>query len=916
MADYNEAIKPVFGNDPMRTDIAQTIHRQDYTPYPYQLPRVRLEFDLAAETTRVRSELHFEPGPDTVAGASLVLHGEELELVELQIDGRSLRSDEYLLDADTLLLTPPAHGRPFTVRITSLCHPARNTKLMGLYVSGDKLFTQCEAQGFRRITWFPDRPDVMSRYEVVLRAEPGAYPLLLSNGNLIESTPLPDGRQQALWHDPHPKPCYLFALVAGDFDCVERTEITRSGRSVLLQVYSDRGCREQTHWALDCLARALHWDERRFGLELDLDRFMVVAARDFNMGAMENKGLNVFNAAYVLADPATATDTAYRGIESVIGHEYFHNWTGNRVTCRDWFQLSLKEGLTVFREQEFAADMLADGLPPQEAASARAVKRIDDVHTLRIAQFPEDAGPMAHPIRPDSYQEIGNFYTATVYEKGAEVIRMQHTLLGEAGFRAGMDEYFRRHDGQAVTCDDFVNAMEFVYARQHPGDDLSIFRRWYSQAGTPRVRAQVTHDPQARTCQITLTQHCAPAGLETRLARPAPKPPLHIPVAIGLLDEAGRPMPIHWEGRALDTLILELRETSHTWTLTDIAHRPVVSLLRGFSAPVIIETERPASDLALLACKDPDPFARWDALQEMAHRHLQADIDASGNGGAESDLAALLSVWRAALADGSLSPAYRARLLALPALREVIERTDPMDPQAALQAWTRTQARLGAALAPAWRELYDAMADDGRPYAPDPDSSGRRALRHVALISLLAGQAPQSVELARSQYQGARNMTESLGALNALLQHAAGHCSDLVADFHARWHQDPLVLDRWFSAQASAPSCTVEGVRALMARPDFSLRNPNRARAVVFRFCMDNLGNLHTPEGYEFWAEQVLALDQLNPEVAARLARAFDNWARHEPVARAGMHGALKRVRDAAGLSRNVHEIVSKALDA
>ncbi|WP_368643139.1 aminopeptidase N [Castellaniella ginsengisoli] len=898
----------------MRTDTAPTIYRQDYAPYPYRLPQVRLEFDLAAESTRVRSELRFELAPGSAPGTPLVLQGEDLELVEVRLDGRPLDAGEYQLADDTLSLIPPGHGKPFTIGIVSLCRPAENTTLMGLYVSGDKLFTQCEAQGFRRITWFPDRPDVMARFEVLLRADPAAYPLLLSNGNLIEQAALPDGRHQALWRDPHPKPSYLFALVAGDFDCIERTETTRSGREVLLQVYSDKGYREQTRWALDCLARALHWDERRFGLELDLDRFMVVAARDFNMGAMENKGLNIFNAAYVLADPDTATDAAYRGIEAVIGHEYFHNWTGNRVTCRDWFQLSLKEGLTVFRDQEFSADMLAEGLPPAEAASARAVKRIDDVHTLRLAQFPEDAGPMAHPIRPDSYQEIGNFYTATIYEKGAEVIRMQHTLLGEAGFRAGMDEYFRRHDGQAVTCDAFVDAMESVYAQQNPGQDFSVFRRWYAQAGTPRVRVSSHYDPAARTCRITLQQQCAPAGLEALQTPPVEKPPLHIPVAIGLIDADGQPMPIRQENGTRDTLILELRQASQTWTLTDIPRAPILSLLRGFSAPVILETDRTANDLALLARHDPDPFARWDAVQETAHRHLQDCMRAERDGAQPPALDTLLAIWRAALDDQALSPAYRTRLLALPAVREVIDRSEPMDPQAAVSAWTRTRQALGARLAQDWRAIYDSLVDEGGPYSPDPVSSGRRALRNLALDNLLAGKAPGAVDLALAQFRQALNMTESLGALTALLQHAPQDAAGPLADFHARWHDDPLVLDRWFGAQASAPGCTVAGVRALMALPDFSLRNPNRARAVVFRFCLDNPGNLHTPEGYDFWAEQVLALDALNPEIAARLSRAFDNWARHEPTARAGMQAALQRVLAAPSLSRNVREIVSKAL--
>jgi aminopeptidase N len=898
----------------MRTDIAQTIHRSDYSPYPYRLPTVRLEFDLDAQTTRVTSELHFEPA--TSADAPLILDGEDLELVDVQLNGRTLQPGEYRLDEETLRIASPETRQPFTLRITSLCHPALNTKLMGLYVSGDKLFTQCEAQGFRRITWFPDRPDVMSRYEVVLRGDPAAYPLMLSNGNLIEQAPLADGRTQVLWRDPHPKPCYLFALVAGEFDCLERTDITRSGRTVLLQVYSDRGYREQTHWALDCLARALHWDERRFGLELDLDRFMIVAARDFNMGAMENKGLNVFNAAYVLADPATATDATYRRIEAVIGHEYFHNWTGDRVTCRDWFQLSLKEGLTVFREQEFSADMLAEGLPEHEAASARAVKRIEDVHTLRIAQFPEDAGPMAHPIRPDSYQEIANFYTPTVYEKGAEVIRMQHTLLGEAGFRAGMDEYFRRHDGQAVTCDDFVAAMESVYKARQPGQDFSVFHRWYSQAGTPRVRVETEYDAAAQRLRITLAQHCAPAGLETHRQPPLAKPPLHIPFAIGLLDESGAPLRVRWQEAERDTLILELKDATQSWTLDGVPRRPVLSLLRGFSAPIILETERSAQDLALLARRDTDPFARWDATQEVAHRYLAEGIRAYRANAARPDAAPLLAVWRAALDDDTLSPAYKTQLLTLPAQREVIERNEPLDPQAVVAVWTQAQQALGTGLALQWQQTYESLADDGAPYSPDPVSAGRRSLRNLALDYLLATQAPQAAEQARAQYQQARNMTESLGALTLLLDHAPRHCADLVQDFHDRWHDDPLVLDRWFGAQASASSSTVADMRALMALPDFVLRNPNRARSVIFRFCMDNFAALHTPEGYDFWAEQVLALDQINPEVASRLSRAFDSWARHEPVARAGMQAALKRVLEHPGLSRNVHEIVSKALSA
>ncbi|MER1968402.1 aminopeptidase N [Castellaniella sp. GW247-6E4] len=899
----------------MRTDSIQTIHRLDYTPYPYRLPEVSLEFDLDPERTLVRSTLRFEPA-EGLEGHALELYGEDLELVSIMLDGRALSAGDYTLNDHTLTLRPPA-GRSFTLVVTSACRPAANTSLMGLYVSGGKLFTQCEAQGFRRITWFPDRPDVMARYHVTLRAQPGPFPLLLSNGNLIAQRTLGDGRHQAIWEDPHPKPSYLFALVAGDFDCLERIETTRSGKPATLQVYSDRGCGEQTRWALDCLAHAMRWDEQRFGLELDLDRFMVVAARDFNMGAMENKGLNIFNAAYVMADPDTATDAAYRGIEAVIGHEYFHNWTGNRVTCRDWFQLSLKEGLTVFRDQEFSADMMALGLPDREAASARAVKRIDDVTTLRIAQFPEDAGPMAHPIRPDSYQEIANFYTATVYEKGAEVIRMQHTLLGEAGFRAGLDEYFRRHDGQAVTCDDFVDAMESVYRRLHPREDFSVFRRWYSQAGTPRVQVRIDHDATAQTCRITLSQRCDPVGLEARQAPAASKPPLHIPFAIGLLDPDGEPIRIEWEGELRDTLLLELREASRTWVLPGIARRPVVSLLRNFSAPVIIEAERPDAELALLARQDTDPFARWEAGQELARRHLLACVAAFQGGHPPPATDPLLETWRAALADTELTPAYQARLLALPSPKEILELTQPMDPQATVRAWTHMQRALGAGLAQTWRAVHDRNADDDGPYRPDPASAGRRSLRNLALAYLVAARAGDGRERALAQYRDARNMTERMGALTALLSQddEDSAAKAILDDFHMRWRHDPLVVDRWFAVQATAPSCDVARVRALMAHPDFSLRNPNRARSLLFRYCMDNLKGLHTPAGYAFWAEQVLALDQINPEIAARLARGLDNWARYAPYAREAMREALRRVHGAPGLSRNVEEIVSKALN-
>lgn len=886
----------------MRTDISQTIYRHDYQPFPFALSQTKLEFDLDADKTRVKSELQFQPKEKTAK--SLVLYGEELELLSLQINGRELNQDEYHVDEQALHINSKDTEQAFTLTVINNCSPVQNTALMGLYVSGDKLFTQCEAQGFRRITWFPDRPDVMSIYDVVLRADPNKYPILLSNGNLIEQKTLDDGRQQTLWQDPHPKPSYLFALVAGDFDCIERHETTKSGKDVLLQVYSDKGCADQTHWALDCLARSLHWDESRFNLELDLDRFMVVAVRDFNMGAMENKGLNIFNSAYVLADPNTATDAAYRGVEAVIGHEYFHNWTGNRVTCRDWFQLSLKEGLTVFREHEFCADMLAHGLPEKEAQSARAVKRIDDVHTLRLAQFPEDAGPMAHPIRPDSYQEIGNFYTATIYEKGAEVIRMQHTLLGEQGFQDGVKEYFHRHDGQAVTCDDFVSAMESVYSQQNPGKEFNIFRRWYEQAGTPKLTLNTNYDAAKQEYTITIKQNNPAVGIEPK---DKVKPPLHIPVAIGLLSQTGHPLGINYAGKTQETVLLELKDSSQTWTFNDIPEQPVLSILRGFSAPVIIENKRSFSDLSILAKNDPDPFARWDATQNAA-------LDYLSNTDQDKPITTLLDIWQSAINDNSLSPAYKARLLSLPALRELINRNEPMDPQKCVRAWDYAKSKLGSELAGQWQQIYNDMHIDDAKYSPDPVSAGKRELRNLALSYLLAAEIPGAIDLAHKQYNQATNMTESIGALNALLRYSPTNSQDLLDQFHSKWQDNQLVLDRWFGIQASAPSYDVAKIKQLMDLPDFSIKNPNRARSVIFRFCLDNPKNLHTQAGYDFWAEQVLTIDKFNPEIAARLARGFDNWSKYADGPRNGMLKALEQVYQADNLSRNVNEIISKAL--
>ena len=899
-----------------------TVYRSDYQPYPFTLDAVALNVDLDETRTVVTSTLSFTAR--NAAPADLVLNAEDISLDALHLNGQPLSADAYELTPDQLVIAQLSGS--FELRVQTTLDPAANSLFMGLYKSGSGFFTQCEAEGFRRITYFPDRPDVMSIYTVTLSADKEKYPYLLSNGNLVSSTDLPDGRHQAVWHDPFHKPSYLFALVAGDFDIREKTVKTHNGRDVLLQVYSDKGSRDKTEWALASLERSLVWDETRFGLELDLDRFMIVAVRDFNMGAMENKGLNIFNSGYVLADPDTATDANFSAVEAVIGHEYFHNWTGNRVTCRDWFQLSLKEGLTVFRDQEFTADMMAAGLDDQAAASARAVKRIDDVSVLRAGQFPEDAGPMAHPIRPDSYESIGNFYTATVYEKGAEVIRMQHTLLGAHGFRDGMDEYFRRHDGQAVTCDDFVNAMEYVYTKSHPQRDLSIFRRWYSQAGTPRVQVTMNHDAAQQTVTLTLSQQTPLVGVE-KIRKDFVKKPFHIPFAVGLLSADGQPLALNEindsanqqhtaDPRGEHTRLLELTEQSQSWTFTGIAAKPVPSLLRDFSAPVIVQYEWTAEELVVLAQSDPNPFARWEAGQELATREILGLTNALQKGEQAALSETFVQVWKNNLQDAGLDAGYRARLLTLPSEKFLAEQMDPIEPVWLSRARQAVREQLGKATAAEWTAT---LQDNDTPgtYSPDPISAGRRSLKNLALSYLMAAGDEAACQQALTQYQAAQNMTDCMGALGAIVNHHHGDKrQEAIVDFYEKWQHNPLVIDKWFALQATAADTRTETIRGLMAHPAFSLRNPNRARSLIFQFCINNAEGFHNQDGsgYALWTEAVLALDSINPEVASRLARVMDNWARYTPALQSQMKSSLEQVRDHEGLSSNVSEIVSKAL--
>lgn len=873
-----------------------TVYRKDYQAFAFDIEKVHLVFDLDTQNTQVCNTMYIRSKQS--APTDLVLNLEEIQIQAIYLNNTQLEPKQYELNDRTL--TIKACQGEFELKIINTCCPRENSSLMGLYESGQSLFTQCEAEGFRRITPFADRPDVMSLYTVTLKADPARYPFLLSNGNLIQTKTLEDGRQEAIWQDPFKKPCYLFALVAGNFDVRERQITTRSGRPALLQIYSDPGNGDKTLWALDSLERAIKWDESRFDLELDLERFMVVAVNDFNMGAMENKGLNIFNAAYALADPETATDESYEAIEAVIGHEYFHNWTGNRVTCRDWFQLSLKEGLTVFRDQEFSADMMAQGLPPQAAASARAVKRIDDVNVLRVAQFPEDSGPMAHPIRPDSYEEIGNFYTLTVYEKGAEVIRMQHTLLGEKGFQEGMKCYFERHDGQAVTCDDFVNAMDTVYRAQNPGKSLDQFRRWYSQAGTPTVSVVLDYDPKTKTCEINLSQHCPAVGVE-KLRSNWQKQPYHIPFALGMLDQQGKEI--------LPTQLLQLTEETQTFHFDQIPERPVLSLLRDFSAPIKLHyPAQTRADLVILALHDTNAFNRYEAKNQLAIETLLSfykDPKLS----IPNDL---IQVWQSNLSNPNFDANYRNRLLSLPSEKLLYDLVSPIDPIAIRQAHLKLTRALGEALKPQWQALLETHLPKS-PYQATFQDAGKRSLLAQALNYLLAIQDTQAIEVALNLYEQADNMTDRFNSLSLVCKYLDKETqTPLLAQFFNNWKDNALVLNKWFTLQAS--HAQYADIQALVKHPSFTLRNPNRARAVIGSFCQNNPLAFHASDGsgYAFWADQIIALDAINPEIAARLARIMDQWSLFTQADL--MKAQLERVK-ANTQSANVQEIVNKALN-
>ena len=890
------------------------IRREDYQAPAFWIRSVELIFDLDPVKTIVASKLSIERNPDAKPGQPLTLHGDDLVLLRCLADGESV---SFRHEPGLLVIDNPPDRPVFTLEIRNTCGPDKNTQLSGLYTSGGGFFTQCEAEGFRRITYFLDRPDVMAVFTVTLRADKAKYPVLLSNGNLVEQLTLDNGRHLAKWHDPFPKPSYLFALVAANLVCREQRIRSRTGKDHLLQIYVRQGDMDKTEHAMNSLIASVAWDEARFGLALDLERFMIVAVGDFNMGAMENKGLNIFNTKYVLASPATATDADFAGIESVVGHEYFHNWTGNRITCRDWFQLSLKEGLTVYRDQEFSMDMAG-------AASARAVKRIEDVRGLRAVQFPEDAGPMAHPVRPDSYVEINNFYTATIYDKGAELVRMMATLVGREGFRRGMALYFSRHDGQAVTCDDFAQAIADANPDSALASHLDAFKRWYGQAGTPTLQARGVYDPVSLNYKLTLTQSAAPSpGQDLKL-------PSVLPVLMGLLRaDNGQALPLRLldEAQAAgNERVLVLSAQEQTFTFVNVASAPVPSLLRGLSAPVYLDDGLDDGALLVLLQHDSDAFKRWEAGQRLGLSRMMAALPDAG------DLPALDSAYveamRQTLRDPALDPAFKELALTLPSENYVAEQCVVVDPQRIHVLREQMRRQLAARLRDDWVWAFEShQVLEG--YRPDAAQSGRRALANLALQMLVldAMQTGDTVWPGRAyqRFKDAGQMTDRYGALAALVDGQSPLAAPALERFHALFAGDDLVIDKWFNLQARAaepltagPGIVLQRVKALMQHPDFSLKNPNRARSLVAGYCRENPAAFHRTDaaGYVFWADRVLELDAINPQLAARLARTMDRWSVLAEPWRSAARQAVSRVAASTRLSEDVREIVTKALAA
>ncbi len=879
----------------MLNPAAATVFLKDYAPPAFLVSLIELDIHIDDENTTVNAKALMSrnpasPDPD----APLVLNGDGLHLEAVLLNGRELSTDEYGLSSRELTIAQTPESFTFETRVR--IDPQQNTKLMGLYASKDGYFTQCEAEGFRRITFFPDRPDVMARYTTTIHADKIRFPVLLSNGNLVDEGDEPGGRHWARWEDPFPKPSYLFAMVAGKLDRRDDTFTTRSGRAVTLSIFVEPGKLNQSEFAMQALKRAMKWDEDRFGLEVDLDQYMIVAVSDFNMGAMENKGLNIFNTKYVLARPDISTDRDFMFLDRVVAHEYFHNWTGNRVTCRDWFQLSLKEGLTVFRDQEYGADNYS-----------RAVQRIQEVRSLRAAQFPEDAGPMAHPVRPQSYMEISNFYTATVYEKGAEVVRMIHTLLGESKFRKGLDLYFQRYDGQAVTTEDFVQAMQDA-----SGVDLTLFREWYNRAGTPVLEVSAKHNREQQRYALHVKQSCnsAPGHDSNR--------PLHIPLAIGLVDAEGQDINLQLEGEtraAGTTRVFSITELEQEIVFVGVEKEPTPSLLRGFSAPVIARFEYAEADLIHLMAHDSDAFNRWEAGQRLASRIIlraahqyQPDREPEFPDGFFDSFSTILS-------EAATDPAFAAEALALPAETYLAEQLTEVDPDALHAARNGLRRQIAERLKGDLLLAYQAFATEGD-YVPDAASSGQRALRNLCLSYLMELGDEASFGLCMSQFENADNMTDTMAALTALANHDSELTRTALNQFYEKWSHEPLVVDKWLAVQASSSlPGTLDNVKRLTEHAAFDLRNPNKVYALIRTFGANHV-RFHAADGsgYAFLAEQIIRLDPINPQIAARIARCFDRWRKFDEGRQKHAMNALEKIQATPGLSVDTGEVVLRTL--
>ncbi len=880
----------------MRDANPQTIYLKDYTVPDYLIHSVDLNFDLAEDNTRVVSRLTLSRNPASQTGdAALILAGENLGLISVVLnDDNQLTDQNYLQTPDSLIIHEVPQHRSFVLTIENTINPKANTALEGLYLSNGMLCTQCEAEGFRKITYFLDRPDVMAQFTTTLAGDKDRYPVLLSNGNKIAQGELADNRHWVTWEDPFNKPCYLFALVAGQLDCIEDSFTTLSDRTINLQIFVEKHDLDKCAHAMQSLKNAMLWDEQVYGREYDLDLYMIVAVGHFNMGAMENKGLNVFNTKFVLARPDTATDSDYEHIEGVIAHEYFHNWTGNRITCRDWFQLSLKEGFTVFRDQEFTGDR-----------TSKAVKRIEDVINLRTRQFAEDAGPLAHPIRPNAYMEINNFYTLTVYEKGAEVVRMIHTLLGAEGFRKGSDLYFERHDGQAVTCDDFINAMEAANTV-----DLSQFRRWYEQAGTPVLTVRQTYDPDAQTLTLTLNQYCPSTPGQ------AVKEPLHIPVTLGLINKDGSIAPCKLQNGTTDEVILQLTQAEQSFTFEDLKEQPVVSLLRGFSAPVKLVMTRSLEELAFLLSYDRDTFNRWEAGQQLAGQIIAGLIADLQNDRTLQLNPIIIAAFKQIMEQSWADLSYFSLLLSLPSETYLAEQMQVVDVEAIHTAREFVLLTLAEQLQAQFKSLYlENHREESGLF--DAGAIGRRRIKNTCLAYLgRLGQA-DSQQWSQQQFAAAKNMTDQITALAVVVNGSHPAKQQCLADFYQQWQDEALVIDKWFALQASSHNPdTFANVQALMQHPAFDLKNPNRVRALIGAFSQANPLHFHAAngQGYQFLADQIIALNTLNPQVASRMLSALTSWRRYDPGRQALIKAQLERIITTEAVSKDVYEVASKSL--